>query len=252
MPSPDQLSAHPSVPAPRSRWARVLRVVLVVLAVLLALPVLAYVGNGVVGSVRQARLAREVAAEVRDGRAVAEPEVRALRDRQRAAVAAAGGPPPRHSHLALECQLGTRDAGWIVQEHTQTCSVRSIDLHPVADRAAADALVARLAAADFGEPTSSPLPDGCVALRKRSEADLPEVETLWVPAAAVADDRCYQLRTAGADGTAGETFALEDLEPGQDWVAVVTTRTVLPERGIGCSPWSVLFCTAPWDEPVRD
>ncbi|SDE39591.1 hypothetical protein [Auraticoccus monumenti] len=245
-----QHTGSDDVPPGVRRFRRVLRVLGVLLAVLVGVPLSLYVGHGVVGSVQTSALRAEVGAEVRAERAVAQPEVLALRDRQRAALPAA----PAHSWAALECDFASRDAGWIVQAYQQTCELRTMDFLPVADRSEAEQVSAGLPSGLFGDEQEHSGGPHCQPLRATGGGREPSTELLWTPAATLPDgpDRCYRVMTSRPGQTADvlEPFDAATLDPTTDWLVVVSTRTVMDRRELGCSPWSVLFCSEPFDEPV--
>src|SRR5689334_13225577 len=97
---------------------------------LLALVVAAYVVHGVVGTVTVGRAVAAARSDVDDRRAPAADHADRDWVAVRSALARLGAPTYSFSELA--CDLASSDAGWIVQEYTQECVVRSVDLYPVA------------------------------------------------------------------------------------------------------------------------
>ncbi|MVA75678.1 hypothetical protein GC722_06515 [Auraticoccus sp. F435] len=247
MTSPEPASAaRPDGP----RLRRAVRVVAWVLALLVAVPVVVYVVHGGIGSIRGVALRREVAGEVAERRAVVQPEVLALRERQRAVLPE----PPTHSWAALQCAFGTTEGGWIVQAYHQSCWFTTLDLYPVASEDEAVQRAGALPAELFGAPGEDP--GYAVHCRVLTSSVEPSSEAgtqlLWVPGGAVApgDQHCSRLTLGQYAADAVEPLDPTSVDPGTDWLVVSNQAPVLERRELGCSPWSLVFCSRPWDEPV--
>ena len=209
--------------------ARALSVVMRVLGGLLALVVLAYLGsNG--AATYQAHERRDQIADL-----VTRELERALpvaADRQQDLVADAGREPDAR-WIEQHCDFSSDDAGWIVQNYRETCSVRGVTAWRVTSPEEARGLLAV-------EGDESTTYDGCQPLGTVDGAEVTHVD----PAAADGDPWCTTTL-----GTAGDSRELVGdrvaLEPDQ-WVLVDVAPLV--DEPIGCVRWSVLFCSNPFGD----
>jgi hypothetical protein len=201
------------------------------------LKALAWFVGGIVLLLVTAYVVRGVAGQADVDRAK-ERAVRELTD----AVDAAGpwtppariaGRAPTYSWREVTCQLGTNDGGWIVNDYTQECTLRAVALVPTASAGPGCRSVAP------GRPS---LPAGWAATRGPTSA-------------LTATDRDYTC----PDGLVGPpqygvTRVLDGRRPGDlsaspGWI-VAEKISPLSDSVLGCSPWSVVFCDSPVDEPV--
>jgi hypothetical protein len=122
---------HP-VSRPDTRgMRRVLRVLGLGFLGLLTVLAVGYVVRGLVGTASVARA--EAAARSDIAESLPRSLQKADRDREAVRSALSDVGAPTYSFTELSCELGSHDAGWIVEEYMQECAVRSVDLYPVAD-----------------------------------------------------------------------------------------------------------------------
>lgn len=211
-----------------------------VLAVPLALGA-AYVAIGLSGTAEVGAAKERAVADV----AAALPQATRSVERQRRAVLRAvegRWGSPSHSWRELTCALEDHEGGLIVQDYYQECSLRTVDLIPT-DRAA----------------SHQTAPEFCVGRRiprLRGATGAERAEAYLGSAAALTND---PYASSCPDGVidapaAGVSRMLEGarpsaLAPGSTWTVVVV-ETVVSTSTLGCSPWGLLFCSAPVDSPV--
>lgn len=213
---------------------RLLRGCATVLAVLVLVVVSGYVVHGLsgLGEVRAAK--RQAVADIEQGlggadRLVSRHEVRVRRE--------LGLGEPAYRWHELSCSLSTRDAGWMVQSYTQVCEVRAVELHPLdsAGTRCEDVLLSPTLGAEIGA----------------------HARVVRGPSAALSDSRPWEHQcpsNVARPDRVGETRQISGDRPGSlsgspGWLAVTASASV-GETDLGCSPWGVLFCSAPVDEPV--
>lgn len=217
------------------------------------LVVAAYVVRGLVGvgelGDRKAQ-AREVVETAADRRA----EVVAVRDATRPELAFLGEPVASFSHVS--CGIGSVEGGWIVQHYEQECVLSAVDAY-TADGLGADDLAARL-----GGRTQT-LPGDCRvvvgadrALRRvRTEAAHLRigVELVEVRHDAEEWERCEAPVDAATVGPFSRVALVDrTAEPTAEATRYVevAVRLELDPVSLGCSPWGLIFCDEPVDEPV--
>lgn len=181
---------------------------------------------------------RQASAEL--AAALPEGEVQATRDRDRARALGRLG-TPAYAWQELVCELDTSESGWIVEDYVQECQVRSVDLYPASGPTSGDCQYQPLPAG--GDLTDLSTPVVVSAVRGPStafESDRPWAASCpdWVLSpAAVASSRLLHGRRP------------PDLSSSPAWL-VVSIDTELSSTSLGCSPWGLLFCSAPVDHPV--
>ena len=216
---------------------RLLRVVGLLLLGLLALTVVAYVARGVVGTFPIARAKAEARADAEKGLPRAVEQSRRDRLAVRSALDDLGA--PSYSFSELSCDLGTNDSGWIVDEYTQECAVRSVDLYAVdhGPRRCESVPLDADVTADVEAP-------GFAAVERGRTTSLVMAEPYY----RMCPDGIVRPSAFGAsrllDGTRPRT-----LQSSPAWVVAVTS-TPVSDSVLGCSPWGIIFCTKPVDRPV--
>jgi hypothetical protein len=200
---------------------------------LLALLVLGYVGRGLVGTASVARA--EAAARSDISASLPRALEKADRDREAVRSALSDLGTPTYSFTELSCELGSHDAGWIVQEYTQECAVRSVDLYPVASgprRCASMSLDPMVAPATF------------VVVQRGSTSSLTMAKPFYryCPDGITAPSRFGSSRILSGSRPS-------DLTSSPAWV-VAETSTPVSDSVLGCSPWAVIFCGEPVADPV--
>lgn len=138
-----------------------------------------------------------------------------------------------YSWQELTCGLSTHDAGWIVEDYVQTCSVRSVDL--------------------VAEPGTTA---SCRTVELPRPPDYPtDVSVVRGPSGALSDELAYPCPgglTAPPASGASRLLSGDrphDLDASPSWT-VVETRVPVSETVLGCSPWGIVFCSSPVDEPL--
>jgi hypothetical protein len=199
-----------------------------------------YLGHGLNGRAEvraaQQQATADLAAALPDG------ERQATEDRDRARNLGSRG-TPTYAWQEVVCQLNTREGGWIVQDYVQECEVRSVDLYPTTgpDSGSCEYQPPPLdeAASTSGTPLIVSIDRGPAS---GFESDEPWARSCpdWVltPAHAQSSRLLTGRRPA-------------DLSTSPAWV-VVSTHTPVSNTSLGCSPWDLLFCSAPVDHPVLD
>ena len=212
---------------------RLLRAIGLVLAGIVTLVVAAYVAIGLSGMAQVSDAKKQAVAELDSALAKTEASAAAEHDR----LLAAEAPDPAYSWREVVCELTTNDAGWMVDDYVQECSLRSVRLTPAHDVAGTcDLLDTRFVE---GSPSTS-----VVAWRGPG----PELEAdSHVPG-------CPSGLTAPGPGDVSrilEGTRPSNLSSSASWV-MVEARTPLSETILGCDPWAVIFCSSPVDAPVLE
>ncbi len=212
---------------------RVLRVTGLGLAGLVALVATVYVVHGL-GGLREVEAAkRRAVVDLADGLATTGQESSA--EVVRRTTARFGS--PTYSWQEVVCELTTRDAGWMVDDYVQECSLRSVSLVETRH----DSTDCQLLEASQAEP------------------DPPTTVVVWRGPAAALESTDYVSGCPSDVLTPGFRAASRlldgdrpsSLSSNHTWV-VVEAKTSLSSTLLGCSPWGVLFCSAPVDGPVLD
>ena len=160
---------------------------------------------------------------------------RARADRLAVQSALADLGTPTYSFSELSCDLGSNDAGWIVQEYTQECVVRSVDLYPVPSGPPRCASV-------LVDTTVSP--STLVVVQRGSTSSL----SMAKPYYRMCPDGLTRPSQFGSSRILSGSRPT-DLSSSPAWV-VAETSTPVSESVLGCSPWAVIFCGEPVDRPV--
>ena len=211
-----------------SRGERALSVLVKVVGGLVALVVLGYlVVNG--AAVLQAHQKRDAIADRMS--AELETSLPVAADRQQELVAAAGREPDER-WIEQHCDFSSDDAGWIVQNYRETCSIRTLTAWQVAsDREGAALLPVE------GEGISTI--DGCDSLGTVGDADAYVVDRQ----AAEGEPWCTGATLGASRDLVGERVTLA----ADRWLLVVDEQPLVDEA-IGCVRWSVIFCSNPFGD----
>jgi len=230
-----------------STFLRIVRFVLKALAALVALAVTAYL----VANVSAVLTAKGKRAEISDQ--VTARIAQELPGSQARAKAIAGGidRPATHDWAAQSCDFSTNDAGWIVQNYREVCTLESVSVWKVASESEARALLG-----GYVQHGTRPFPNG--ACQRYDVDDSLGVQDVFsdsqltfhylAPAAegsrwCAPTNQRYQERRS----VVNEIPVLDD---SQGWLIVIQSD-LLVDEGIGCLHWSVIFCDNPFgDEPA--
>ena len=216
------------------RWCAYLALSFVVLVVAL------YLAHGLSGRAEVRAAQQQASADLTAALPVAEPQ--ATEERHRARGLTRLG-IPTYAWQEVVCQLNTREGGWIVQDYVQECEIRSVDLYPTTGP---DSGSCEYQPPPLGEATSAAATPLIVSI-DRGPASGFESEEPW--ARSCPD---WVLTPAQAESSrllTGRRPA--ELSASPAWV-VVSTHTPVSSTSLGCSPWGLLFCSAPVDDPVLD
>jgi hypothetical protein len=213
------------------------------LAVLVVLLAAAYVGHGLHGAVQVENAKKAAVAQL--AAALPDSKAQSIRDRDQARdryVVSWGR--PAYAWQELVCELDTVDSGWIVQEYTQQCRIRSVDLIPTAT------------SGRDGRCVSTQFPAATPGAAPESAWQYGALATVG-PSGAFDDQHPYRHGCPGGIVEpspyattvllTGRRPASLDASPG--WI-VVDLTTHVSTTTLGCSPWALLFCSEPVDHPV--
>ena len=199
---------------------------------LVLLVVAAYVATGVVGTFQVQRAKERAVSEVTRSLPAADRGAARQQGELRTRLGRLGA--PAYTWRELECTFGSIDAGWIIQDHTQVCEVRTVLMYAVPHAAAGDC-----------ERVEVPGEAGAAYVVRGASSSFGTTEGNWTCPRGLTGPR-----SSGAarllDGTRPD-----DLGESPGWV-VAQTHTPVSDTVIGCSAWGVLFCSTPYDEPVLD
>ena len=200
---------------------------------LLALLLAGYVVRGVAGTITVNRAVAAARSDVAEG--LPQAVDRAERDRVavRSALERLGA--PTYSFSELWCDLGSNDAGWIVQEYTQECVVRSVDLYAVPDGPRRCA---------WTHVDASVAPSSSVLVQRGSTPSL----SMPKPYYRMCPDGLTRPSPFGSSRLLSGARPT-DLSSSPAWVVAEST-TPVSDSVLGCSPWAVIFCGEPVDRPV--
>jgi len=228
---------------------RLLRVCAYLVLAVVVLVAGAYVVHGLHGVAQVSQAKQQAAADLADALPTAERQ--AIRDRDAVRkVTATNWGRPAYAWQELTCGLNTVEGGWIVEYYTQECQIHSVDVFPAARTAARgeggvpgwDCDFSSLDLEFSDDPRASRVPWAEVesgpssALAGESPAD-----------AGCPDDLLGPSRSGVSRLLSGARPA--SLAESPAWT-VVTVSTEVSTTDLGCSPWGVLFCSAPVEHPV--
>lgn len=158
---------------------------------------------------------------------------------------------PTHAWVAQQCGFSTNDAGWIVQDYREVCTLESVRAWKVSSEAQAQALLGTQV--QVGRTTS--MNGACrryevsEALGKQDVFADSQLLFLYVGPASEGSRYCdptnstYERRR----GVVGDVPTLDD---SQGWLVVMQSDGLVDEV-IGCLHWSVIFCDNPFgDDPA--
>ncbi|EAP97687.1 hypothetical protein JNB_19493 [Janibacter sp. HTCC2649] len=226
---------------------RILRLALTAMVALVALVVALYLVINIAGVV-SAHGKRDALGDQISGRISAE----LAQSQQRAdAVADHVETEPTHAWVAQQCGFSTDDAGWIVQDYREVCTLESVRAWKVDIEAQARTLLGT-------QVQSGPESSMNGACRKYEVAEALGKQDIFADSRLTffyvgpatdgsrycsPSDSTYQQRR----GVVGQVPALD--EP-QGWLVVMQSDELIDEV-IGCLHWSVTFCDNPFgDEPA--
>ena len=195
-----------------------------------------YVARGVVGAAKVSQARHRAAANLVESLPSAQRQATRDRERMREALGPRWG-RASYSWQELVCELDHEDSGWIVENYTQECRIRSVEL---------------MAFAKVSRPDCERPP---VLGPSGEQAYQPEV--FLGPTHAFHDE--HPFRSGCPDGIVkepkyGASRLLEghrptSLDESPAWVVGIV-YTDVSRTSLGCDPWAVPFCTAPVDEPI--
>lgn len=225
-----------------STLTRIVRLVCVAIAAVVALALTAYLTVNLVGLVsataKRAELSTQLTARIAT-------EVPASQERAQE-FASDIDAPPTHHWVAQQCGFSTDDAGWMVQNYRQVCSLESVHVWKVATEGEARTLLG-----DHVQTGTRPFTiDACQRYQVADSlgaqdafSDSQLALTYLGPAAEGSrwcepTDRGYQQRRS----VVGEIPVLDDT---QGWLVAVQSDKLVDED-LGCLHWSVIFCDNPF------
>ncbi|WP_068260363.1 hypothetical protein [Janibacter limosus] len=129
---------------------------------------------------------------------------------------------PERSWSQVVCEIGSNDGGWMVNDYTQLCSRQVVDVYPASVLSQAEGL------ADLSEGVRV---SECTQVRCTEP---------------VTTQPSVSYRTSV--GTEPVWDVNEDVDGGSH--TVVTVHGPRSTTVLGCSPWGVVLCSAPVDQPL--
>lgn len=229
------MSGPPSEPDPED-MKTLLRIIGRGVLLLVGAVVAAYVLKGAVGWVnQQLRTKPQVRADIEHGLQAGVNDATEGRQALRRTLQKHGA--PTHSWQELRCGFSTRDAGWIAQAYLQECEVRAVDLWAV------DAPTSGTECTRLIDDWSDGMPQYSGRVRTGSTDALTAEDSHWSCPSELATQDSHDTNRPLSGSMP------EDLSTSPGWVVAETT-TEVSRTEIGCSPWSVLFCSQPFAEPV--
>lgn len=130
---------------------------------------------------------------------------------------------PERSWSQVVCEMASNDSGWMVNDYTQQCSRQVVDIYPASVQQRAEGLE-----------------DPDRALRV---VECPDVSCLPKPVTS-AGTTGFGSRV----GTEPEWTAQADVGEGSH--TIVTVHGPTSYSVLGCSPWGIVVCSEPVDQPV--
>ena len=230
-----------------STFLRIVRFVLKALAAVVALAVTVYLVVNVTDVISAKAKRNDLSSQLTQRISEELPATQ-----QRAETAAAGvDSAPTHRWVAQQCGFSTNDAGWIVQNYRQVCSLESVRVWKVSDEAEARALLG-----DRVQAGSKPSVSGAChrfevaeSLGKQDAFADTQLTLFYLAPLAQGSSWCDPTRST-FDQRRGVVGQVPDLDDTQGWLVLMQSDELVDE-GIGCVHWSVLFCQNPFgDEPA--
>lgn len=181
------------------------------------------------------------------------------REHQRRVAEALG--TPEHTLLVQRCEITTSDSGWMVQDYRQECVLEAIDAYAAPSLGQARRLVSGAPPDVVGDPVEEDAAEdratgGCTTLRARGdeggrrkpgETYLASFFLRPDPSGAAFCGARFQPSPYQPEQVlGGQHVALDTSRP---WL-LVSRATQLGDDSIGCSRWSILFCSQPSGLPV--
>ena len=152
---------------------------------------------------------------------------------------------PAYAWRELQCDLDSVDAGWIVQDYTQECRIRSVDLIP-STRAPGNrcqwSSIPPLSTTPG--PGNEPLYGAAARIGPSSAFDEERPYRFGCPDGIVGPPKYGASRLLNGSRPTS-------LDESPAWI-VVTVDTDVSTTTLGCDPWALLFCDEPVDEPVLE
>lgn len=197
--------------------------------------VAAYLLKGVVGSIELVRTKAQVRADIRHGLRAGANGATDGQQQLRRQLREHGA--PTYSWQELSCDFSSRDAGWFPQAYLQDCEVRAVDLY------ATSSPTTGTTCTDIPTTPRVGTADRIATVRIGSTDALTAADRHWDCPPGLTQPRPFRA-TKVVSGSRPE-----DLSTSPAWIVAETTTDVSSTE-IGCSPWGVIFCNQPYDEPV--
>lgn len=215
--------------------ARLVRIAGVVLAIAVAGLLLVYVGHGLL----EARKVSAAQDKARQSVEAARPVLDDVVARLDAAGAAAALGPVVERRSGIRCSIDGVGAGWVTQYYEQNC-VAEASLTVASAGSAADVAEAMGGNVDAGGGCGSYiLPEGADTAARAG------IVVRWMDSAETA------ARCGPDDSSRAIAFGHHESAAAAEGAVVrFESREWLEPTELGCRPWSVIFCSAPVDEPA--
>lgn len=158
---------------------------------------------------------------------------------------------PTHAWTAQQCGFSTNDAGWMVQDYREVCTLESVRVWQVSTESEARTLLGEQVQAG----TEALGSDACRtyevshAIGKQDDFADRQLRLLYVGPAAEGSRYCDPTDST-YEQRRGVVGKIPPLDASQGWLVVMQTDELVDEV-IGCLHWSVIFCDNPFgDDPA--
>lgn len=230
-----------------TRLKSVARLVSKALALLVAIVVMLYLVINIAGLV-SARSKRAAVSDQITQRISAE----LTQSQQRAdAVADRVETDPTHAWTAQQCGFSTNDAGWIVQDHREVCTLETARAWKVSSEVEARALLGGLVQAGT-KPMGNEACRTYEVSHSIGEQDVfadSQMRFLYVGPASEGSRYCDPTEST-FEPRRSISGKIPTLDPSHGWLVVMQTDDLVDEV-IGCLHWSVILCDNPFgDDPA--
>ena len=226
---------------------RILRILSLAIAAVVALAITTYVAVNTTAVIsakeKRADLSRQLTQRISQ-------ELPATQQRAES-VARGIESAPTHSWVAQQCGFTTNDAGWIVQEYRQACSLESVRVWNVSGEPEARALLGERV-----QQGTTPYVSGACHRYQASESlakqdVLADTQlTLFYLAPLMDGSNWCDPTRSTFERRRSVVDEVPALDGSRGWLVVMQSDKLVDEV-IGCVHWSVLFCGNPFgDEPA--